>query len=65
MSDCEPAIDITAAADILGVPKSWIYARVERKDGCDLPHYRFGRYVRFRASELEAWMRANRGVPTS
>ena len=59
----EPVIDIATAAQILGVPKSWVYARVERKDKCDLPHYRFGRYVRFRASELEEWMQANAGGP--
>ena len=58
----EPVIDITAAAQILGVPRSWIYARVEQ-EYCDVPHFRVGRYLRFRASELDAYLQENQGGP--
>ena len=60
---CEPVLDIAAAAHILGVPRSWLYARVELKEQCDVPHFRVGRYLRFRASELEAYLQKNRGGP--
>ena len=56
-------LDIAQAAAFLGVPRSWIYSRVESSE-CDLPHFRVGRYLRFRASELEGYLEANRGGPT-
>ena len=65
MSDaCEPLLDVAAAAQILGVPNSWIYARVESPN-CDVPHFRVGRYLRFRASELTTYVEKNRGGPKS
>jgi len=36
---------------ILRVPTSWIYAH-----GRELPCYRIGRLLRFRRSEIEAWL---------
>ena len=59
----EPLLDVTAAAALLGVPRSWIYAKVESAD-CDVPHFRVGRYLKFRASELIAYLERNRGGPT-
>ena len=42
----EPLLDVTEASQVLGVPKSWVYARVESPE-CDLPHFRVGRYLKF------------------
>ena len=56
-------LDVAQAAAFLGVPRSWIYARVESREACDLPHYKVGRYLRFRASELNAYLERNRGGP--
>ena len=41
-----------AAAEMLGVPRSWVLseARANR-----IPHVRLGRYVRFDPDELENW----------
>ena len=39
----EPLLDVTEASQVLGVPKSWVYARVESPE-CDLPHFKLGRY---------------------
>ena len=41
-----------AAAEMLGVPRSWVLseARANR-----IPHVRLGRYVRFDPDELESW----------
>ena len=58
----EPLLDVTEASKVLGVPKSWVYARVEQPE-CDLPHFHVGRYLRFRASELNDYLERNRGGP--
>ena len=55
-------LDVAQAAAFLGVRCSWIYARVESPE-CDVPHFRVGRYIRFRVSELAAYLEANRGGP--
>ena len=58
----EPLLDVAAAAALLGVPRSWIYARIE-SPGCDVPYFRVGRYLKFRESELNAYLERNRGGP--
>jgi excisionase family DNA binding protein len=40
------------AADLLGVPKSWVMAEARRNA---IPHVRLGKYVRFDQGELETW----------
>jgi len=49
----QPLLDAKAAAELLGVPATWVLAeaRAER-----IPHVRLGKYVRFRAGDLMAWM---------
>ncbi len=42
-------------AEILRVPKSWVYSHLS-----DLPTIRLGRYVRFRRSDVERFLE-NRG----
>ncbi len=42
-------------AEILRVPKSWVYSHLS-----DLPAIRLGRYVRFKRSEVEQFLE-NRG----
>ena len=44
--------DVKAAAHFLGVSRSLIYAYVEQKQ---IPHFRIGRCIRFRLSELDLW----------
>ncbi len=59
----EPFITVDALAQILGVPKSFIYERTSRGQ---IPCYRIGRLLRFRLSEVEAWLdeeRQSRGGP--
>lgn len=53
-------IDAGGAAEMLGVPKSWVLAEA-RADR--IPHVRLGRYVRFEPAELEAWWQARRRGP--
>jgi len=40
-------------AQLLGVPKSWVYA--QSREG-RLPTVRLGRYYRYRATAIEAWL---------
>ncbi len=48
----EPYVDIHVAAAALAVPVSWLYRQsMEAK----IPVRRFGKYLRFRISELEQW----------
>jgi len=54
----EPSADIgllTAGqvANLLGVPKSWVYA--QSRQGT-LPTVRLGRYYRYRATAIQAWV---------
>jgi excisionase family DNA binding protein len=49
----EPYVDVQAVADFLGVPKSWVYEQARRYG---MPHRFAGRYLRFRLSEVEAWL---------
>jgi excisionase family DNA binding protein len=60
--DVAPArlIDAGQAAELLGVPKTWVLAEA-RADR--IPHVRLGRYVRFEAAELRAWWEARRRGP--
>jgi excisionase family DNA binding protein len=53
-------LDAKAAADLLGVPSTWVLAEA-RADR--IPHVRLGKYVRFQADELEAWWRARSRGP--
>ena len=58
----EPRVSVKVAAHFLGVSTSLVYAWVERKQ---IPHYRLGRAVRFKLSELDAWLtqfRVNGGI---
>ena len=58
----ESPLGVGEAAKVLGVPKSWLYARVERPD-CDVPYFKMGRYLRFYASELQALIDTKRRGP--
>ena len=54
----EPFVSVDQLARLLGVPTSWVYERTARGD---IPHYRIGRYVRFRVSEVERWLAESPG----
>lgn len=53
-------VDAAGAAELLGVPKSWVLAEA-RADR--IPHVRLGCYVRFEPVELELWWRTRRRGP--
>jgi excisionase family DNA binding protein len=51
-----------AVADRLGVPASWVYA--EARAG-RLPSVRLGRYRRFRAESVDAWIAGLESAPAA
>lgn len=53
-------IDSKAAAELLGVPETWV-RRQARENA--IPHVRLGRYVRFDPATIEAWWRARQQGP--
>jgi excisionase family DNA binding protein len=50
-------LDAGEVAQILRVPRSWIYSHLK-----ELPVIRLGRYVRFRRSEIERFLEKRSGA---
>ena len=50
-------LSVTDASDYLNVKKSFLYSLVESKE---IPHYRLGRLIRFKHSDLDKWMEEHR-----
>lgn len=46
-------VDTAGAADLLGVPESWLAARARNGEA---PCRRLGKYVRFDVTELRSWI---------
>jgi hypothetical protein len=49
-----PLLDAKAAGELLGVPHTWLLKEA-RRDA--VPHVKLGRYVRFDADQLLAWVK--------
>jgi len=45
----EPLLTADEAAELTSVPKQWLLEAARKRE---VPHYRLGKYVRFRLSEL-------------
>ena len=50
-------LDVQTIADYLGIKASTLYSMVEGKK---LPHYKVGRLIRFKRSEIDEWMAGQR-----
>lgn len=55
MTDDDKLLTAGEVADLIRVTRAWVYAETRRNA---IPHLRLGRYVRYRRSAIEAWMRA-------
>lgn len=53
-------IDAKAAANLLGVPHTWLLAQARARK---IPHHRLGHYVRFDPAELAEWLHETRIEP--
>ena len=56
--DDEKMLDPAGVAELLAVPRSWVYEKVSHGD---IPHYRVGKYIRFRTSEIREWLKSLNG----
>lgn len=53
----EEMLNIHELATRLKVPVSWIYDRTRKGGPERLPHYKVGKYIRFRESEVLDYLR--------
>ena len=51
---------IDEVSEYLGIKKSSLYAKVERKE---IPYYKVGRLVRFKKSDIDPWMEKFKSEP--
>jgi excisionase family DNA binding protein len=49
-------LTIEEVAEILKVPVSWVYERTRRRGLDRIPGFRLGKYWRFRAADVHAWL---------
>jgi hypothetical protein len=57
----ERLIDAKAAAYLMNLPMRWL-TQPKQRHMRGMPYYRVGKLVRFRLSELAAWMQAQGGA---
>jgi excisionase family DNA binding protein len=55
-ADIERLLTVEDVAELLRVPVSWIYERTRQRSSNRLPGFRLGKYWRFRASDIQAWL---------
>ena len=56
-------VKVEQVAEIMGVPKSFIYRRTARGHDDPIPHYRLGGHLRFRLDDVEEWIERHRNEP--
>ncbi len=56
-------LNIEQVAEMLGVPKSFIYRRTARGHDDPIPHYRIGGHLRFKLEDDESWIETHRNEP--
>jgi excisionase family DNA binding protein len=49
-------LTVEQVADLLHVPRSWVYGRTRARDRDRLPGLRLGKYWRFREADVLAWL---------
>ena len=59
-SEGEPLLNIKELADLTSLPVSWIYSHTATGA---LPHYKIGKYLRFRRTEIELWLASQHRGP--
>jgi excisionase family DNA binding protein len=57
-SAAEPFVDARSASQHMNVPVYYLTSAAKRR-ALGIPHYRIGRLLRFKRSELDAWLAKN------
>ncbi len=60
VSATSPLVDAGTAAQLLGVPPSWLLTQARARN---VPHHKLGHYVRFDIDELIDWLDETRVDP--
>ena len=53
-------LTIGELAELLDVPKGWIYQRTRDRSPSTIPFYKLGKYLRFDPDKVRAWLEAQR-----
>jgi len=61
-SKMEYLLTVDDLKEMFKVPSSWVYGRIHRGD-LPFPYLKVGRYVRFRASDVEAYLESVTKLP--
>ena len=56
-------LTVQDVAELLDVPKSFVYRRTSRGHSDALPSYRFGGHLRFRPDDVHSWIEKHRRDP--
>ena len=49
-------LTVSEVAAALRVPVSWVYERTRRSGTDQIPHFKLGKYLRFRWSTVREWL---------
>ncbi len=52
----EELLTVSEIATALKVPVSWVYERTRRSGTGQIPHFKLGKYLRFRWSAVREWL---------
>ena len=58
--DSERLLSVEDVAELLQVPVSWVYERTRKRGLERIPGFRLGKYWRFRAEDVFAWLERQR-----
>jgi excisionase family DNA binding protein len=47
---------VSEVAALLKVPVSWVYEHTRRRGNECIPHVKLGKYLRFSAADVKAWL---------
>jgi excisionase family DNA binding protein len=56
----ERFLTVDDVMQILNLPKGFVYEHTREGSGDPLPHFRFGKYLRFKEQEIREWIEAHR-----
>jgi excisionase family DNA binding protein len=56
----DPFLTIDDLIKILNTPKGFVYEHCRKGTTDPLPHFRFGKYLRFKPDEIHQWIEAHR-----
>ena len=52
----EELLTVSEVAGALKVPVSWVYERTRRSGSDQIPHFKLGKYLRFRWPAVREWL---------